>query len=126
MGVYIKGMQMPKSCEECRWFYHQGTLCVDPPYHLDARCKLIPPTQDWYGYDRNGGWVGDDIDPDKTKGYYYYHHCVQKGTRAKQCPLKGTTCSLGSELSEEQMTIIVEKTEQWSKEHPNKELEHED
>jgi len=34
------------------------------------------------------------------------------------CPLKGTTCSLGSELSEEQMTIIVEKTEQWSKEHP--------
>ena len=87
MSVLIKGMEMPKSCEECRWFYFQGTLCIDPPYHLDARCKLIPPTQDWYGYDRNGGWVGDDIDPDKTMGYYYYHHCVQKGTRAKQCPL---------------------------------------
>ena len=34
------------------------------------------------------------------------------------CPLKGTTCSLGAELSETQMAIIVDKTEQWSKEHP--------
>ena len=34
------------------------------------------------------------------------------------CPLKGTTCSIGDELSEEQMINIVDKTEQWSKEHP--------
>lgn len=42
------------------------------------------------------------------------------------CPLKGTECSIGSELSEEEMINIVDKTEQWSKEHPNKEPEHED
>lgn len=35
------------------------------------------------------------------------------------CPLKeDTCCSLSAELSEEQITIIVDKTEQWSKEHP--------
>ena len=34
------------------------------------------------------------------------------------CPLKGTTCSISPELSEEQMIDIVSKTEQWSKEHP--------
>jgi hypothetical protein len=33
------------------------------------------------------------------------------------CPLKGTECSIGSELSEEEMISIVGKTEQWSKEH---------
>lgn len=35
------------------------------------------------------------------------------------CPLKGTECSIGCELSEEEMINIVNKTEQWSKEHPN-------
>lgn len=35
------------------------------------------------------------------------------------CPLKGTTCSIVfSKLSEEKMINIIEKTEQWSKEHP--------
>ena len=34
------------------------------------------------------------------------------------CPLKGTECSIGSKLSEEEMINIVDKTEQWSKEHP--------
>ena len=34
------------------------------------------------------------------------------------CPLKGTDCSLNREFSEEQMINIVDKTEQWSKEHP--------
>ena len=34
------------------------------------------------------------------------------------CPLKGTTCSIGEDLSEEQMINIVDKTEQWSIEHP--------
>ena len=33
------------------------------------------------------------------------------------CPLKGTTCSL-YDAPEEQMINIVDKTEQWSKEHP--------
>lgn len=35
-----------------------------------------------------------------------------------ECPLKGTTCSIGEDLSEEQMINIVDKTEQWSIEHP--------
>ena len=35
-----------------------------------------------------------------------------------RCPLKGTECSLNHELSKEEMINIVDKTEQWSKEHP--------
>jgi hypothetical protein len=48
----------------------------------------------------------------------YNRMCVvNKGCQG--CPLKGDTCcSLSAELSEEQITIIVDKTEQWSKEHP--------
>lgn len=34
------------------------------------------------------------------------------------CPLNGTTCSISPELSEEQMINIVNKIEQWSKDHP--------
>ena len=89
MSVIIRGMEMPESCEECRWFHFRGSTS-DYRWLLDARCKLIKPTQDWYadGYpDKRGGWIGDDIDPENKMGYYYYHHCVKSGTRAKQCPL---------------------------------------
>lgn len=34
------------------------------------------------------------------------------------CPLEGTTCTIDADLSKEQMIDIIDKTEQWSKEHP--------
>ena len=87
MAILIKGMEMPKNCMECQWYYFQNSTCTNPVYYLDSRCKLIPSGQDWYGYDGNGGWIGEDIDQENKRGYYYYHHCVEKGKRAKQCPL---------------------------------------
>ena len=87
MSILIKGMEMPKNCMECQWYYFQNSTCTNPVYYLDSRCKLIPSGQDWYGYDGNGGWIGEDIDQENKRGYYYYHHCVEKGKRAKQCPL---------------------------------------
>ena len=88
MGVLIKGMEMPTECHGCRWFYFQGTSCTEPKYYLDARCELVESGQDWYGKDRRGGWIGESIEhiPGWT-GYYSYQHCVEDGTRAKQCPL---------------------------------------
>lgn len=88
MSVLINGMEMPKECHGCRWFYFQGTSCTEPRYFLNARCELVESGQDWYGKDRRGGWVGESIEhiPGWT-GYYSYKHCVEDGTRAKQCPL---------------------------------------
>ena len=88
MSVLINGIKMPKECYGCRWFYFDGTSCTEPRYLLDARCELVESGQDWYGKDRRGGWVGESIEhiPGWT-GYYAYKHCVEDGTRAKQCPL---------------------------------------
>lgn len=47
----------------------------------------------------------------------YNRMCVEC-RNCSGCPLKGTECSIGSGLSEEEMINIVDKTEQWSKEHP--------
>lgn len=47
----------------------------------------------------------------------YNRMCVEC-RNCSGCPLKGTECSIGSGLSEEEMINIVGKTEQWSKEHP--------
>ena len=84
-GLYIK---TPKQCSGCPCFHFDG---LSNGYFLDARCKLIEPTQDWYYKDfpdKRGGWVGDDLDEIEgyNHGYYYYHHVVKEGTRAKQCP----------------------------------------
>ncbi len=95
MSILIKGMEMPESCEDCRWFYFQGATCTEPSYLLDSRCELKMTNDDWYGFDKHGGWVGEDIDPKNIRGYYYYHHCVEKGTRAKQCPLVEVPTSHG-------------------------------
>lgn len=88
MSVLIKDMEMPKECHGCRWFCFQGTSCTEPRYFLDSRCQLVESGQDWYGKDRRGGWVGESIEhiPGWT-GYDAYKHCVEDGTRAKQCPL---------------------------------------
>ena len=88
MGVYIKGLKMPKECGECRWFYFNGETCTTPKYYLDARCKLIESGQDWYGKNINGGWVGKDISNLPGYGGRYPHkHCVEVGTKADNCPL---------------------------------------
>lgn len=91
MSVILTNMDMPDSCDQCRWFSCEG-FTGDAKYMMDARCKLIKPTQDWYGHDDRGGWIGDDLSVTKGythyTGYYYYHHAVKEGTRAKQCPLK--------------------------------------
>jgi len=87
MGVCVNDMDMPKECGECRWFRMHGSTCTEPSYYVDSRCELVASGQDWYGEDVMGGWIGEDIDPDDKMGYYYYHHCVEVGTRAKQCPL---------------------------------------
>jgi len=88
MGVYIKGMKMPKGCGECRWFYFNGMTCTTPRYYLDSRCELMESGQDWYGKDERGGWVGKDISNLPGYGGYYPHkHCVEAGTRADKCPL---------------------------------------
>ena len=87
MSVVITNMEMPKECHGCRWFYFQGTTCSNPRYYLDARCELSNKQQDWWSKSPNGGWIGEDIDPDKKSGYTYYHHAVEAGTRAKDCPL---------------------------------------
>lgn len=47
-----------------------------------------------------------------------YNRMCETNKDCQGCPLKGTTCSIGTELSEEEMINIVDKTEQWSKEHP--------
>lgn len=88
MGVYIKGMKMPKECGECRWFHFHGETCTAPKYYLDARCELVKSGQDWYGKDSRGGWVGKSIS--HLPGYgdcYPDEHCVEIGTRANNCPL---------------------------------------
>ena len=88
MGVYIKGMKMPKECGECRWFHFHGETCTTPKYYLDARCELVKSGQDWYGKDSRGGWIGKSISHLPGYGDYYSHeHCVEIGTRALSCPL---------------------------------------
>lgn len=88
MGVYIKGMKMPKECGECRWFHFHGETCTSPKYYLDARCELVKSGQDWYGKDSRGGWVGKSISHLPGYGDYYTdEHCVEIGTRANNCPL---------------------------------------
>ena len=88
MGVYIKGVKMPKECGECRWFHFHGETCTTPKYYLDARCELVKSGQDWYGKDSRGGWVGKSISHLPGYGDYYSHeHCVEIGTRALSCPL---------------------------------------
>ena len=87
-GLYIK---TPKKCYKCPCFSFKG---MHGDYFLDARCKLIEPTQDWYYKDHpdnRGGWIGEDLEKlDNTNyGYYYYQHAVKDGTRARQCPCKG-------------------------------------
>ena len=46
----------------------------------------------------------------------YKRMCIVS-KKCYRCPLMGTTCTIDSGLSEEQMIDIIEKTEQWSKEH---------
>lgn len=91
MAIIITNMDMPESCDKCRWFSCEG-LTSDCKYMMDARCLLIESTQDWYGKDDRGGWVGDDLSVTRGytnyTGYYYYHHAVKAGTRAEQCPLR--------------------------------------
>ena len=88
MGVYIKSMEMPKECGECRWFHFHGETCTTPKYYLDARCELVKSGQDWYGKDSRGGWVGKSISHLPGYGDYYSHeHCVEIGTRANNCPI---------------------------------------
>lgn len=83
--VIIKNMEMPKECHGCRFFWYKG---MSKGYYLDARCELIPSTQDWNGPNKNGGWCGEDITHiPGCSGYYYYHHCVREGERAVQCPM---------------------------------------
>lgn len=93
-GLYIK---TPKKCHGCPCFWHEGIHGTrQGEYYLDARCKLVEATQDWYfelehRANPRGGWVGDDLDEidGYDHGYYQYHHAVKEGTRAKQCPLSG-------------------------------------
>jgi len=47
-----------------------------------------------------------------------YSRMCKVNKHCSGCPLNETTCAICSDLSEEQMINIVEKTEQWSKEHP--------
>jgi len=46
-----------------------------------------------------------------------YNRMCKVNKDCTECPLKGTDCSIGRELSEEEMINIVDKTEQWSKKH---------
>jgi len=46
-----------------------------------------------------------------------YNRMCKVNKDCSGCPLKGTDCSIGRELSEEEMINIVDKTEQWSKKH---------
>ena len=86
-GLYIR---TPKECHGCPCFHFEG---ISDGYYLDARCKMIKPTQDWYyrvegRKDPRGGWIGENLDDIKgfKHGYYCYEHAVKEGTRAKQCP----------------------------------------
>ena len=93
MSVYLEiDMGMPETCEQCKYHSFRGMRIQDDVHWLlDARCRLLPPNEDWYANDfpdNRGGWIGEDIDPENKMGYYYYHHCLREGTRAKQCPLK--------------------------------------
>lgn len=77
----------PDTCHKCHHFSFRG-ICQG--WMLDARCDLVPATQDWYAKespDKRGGWIGEDITKQGYTGYYYYHHCVYDSTRAKDCPL---------------------------------------
>ena len=90
MSIVIKGMEMPDECHGCRWFFFEGTSCTQPKYYLNARCDLVESGQDWYGKDKRGGWVGESIAHiPGWSGNYNHYHCVEFGTRAKQCPLVG-------------------------------------
>ena len=87
MGVYIKGMKMPESCGECRWFSFNDMI-LKPIYYLGARCKLIESDHDWCGMKNRGAWIGVDISHLLGYGdYYNYKHCMEDGTRADDCPL---------------------------------------
>ena len=89
MSVIVTNMDFPKDCGECEWFFFEGISCTTPRYYLDARCKRIPSGQDWYGEDHRGGWIGESIA--HLPGYggmYPHYHCIEMGTRPKNCPLK--------------------------------------
>lgn len=91
MAVIVTNMDMPKQCHGCRWFSFQG-CSGDGEWLFDARCKLLPATQDWYADDypdKRGGWIGEDLEAaGQYSGYYYYQHCLRSGTCATQCPLR--------------------------------------
>ena len=97
--VIITNMDMPEKCEACRWFSFRGAFShwegegqPSSFWLLDSRCQLLPPEEDWYARDnpdRRSGWVGEDLARKGwLKGYYSYRHCVEGGTRARQCPLR--------------------------------------
>lgn len=112
MGVYVKGMKMPKCCHDCRWFNFEGISCTTPQYLLDARCELVPSGQDWYGEDMHGGWVGESIEHiPGWSGRYSYKHCVELGTRAKQCPLTELPEKHGRLVDADALHVLFEN--QW-------------
>ena len=110
MGVYIKGMKMPKECGECRWFHFLGETCTTPKYYLDARCELVKSGQDWYGKDSRGGWVGKSISHLPGYGDYYTdEHCVEIGTRANNCPLVEVPEPHGRLIDADKFNEFIEK-----------------
>ena len=120
MGVYIKGMKMPKECGECRWFHFHGETCTSPKYYLDARCELVKSGQDWYGKDSRGGWVGKSISHLPGYGDYYTdEHCVEIGSRASDCPLVEVQEPHGDLIDRDALNLEyeVEMADDWKTAH---------
>lgn len=90
MAVIICNMDMPKECRECQFFYFRGIACTGPGYYMDARCYLLLSEVDAFGRRSPfGGCIGEDISDRPGYGDYVYEkHCVEKGKRAEQCPLR--------------------------------------
>lgn len=53
MGIYIKGMEMPKSCTECFLYRYDDRLRNEEERHICLRkcwARLVRPTEERQGY----------------------------------------------------------------------------
>lgn len=82
--------KVPETCMECPMFSFNG-MSENGQWLFDSVCQAVRLKQMAEGKEvAQGelGWVGEDISQTtEHTGYYAFHHCVDVGTRAKQCPL---------------------------------------
>lgn len=89
MGVYIKGMEMPKNCLECV-FYRKASPTYDyccistviPKGYIPEDCPLVEEkTGKWIDSIEHDGWFCSKCGYQITSRYGKYNYCPNCGSR---------------------------------------------